>query len=337
MKRLVMHAVVAFAALSLMLSVYAQAATTPPPNPEAAKKIDFPEKGRTVTLLIPFSAGGSADVFGRVQAAPLEKELGVRVLVVNNPSAGGQAGTAAAARAKPDGYTVVLVATGQFASYYLDKTRKATYTRKDFLPVAGFSTAPGLIAVRADSPYKNMKDFVEAAKANPEKVKIAVAGLKGAMHLTMLEMQNLLGTKFAIVIFDGGAPGTAALLGGHVDAQADLVSGMLPQIKSGAVRVLGIMAKEESHFLPGVPTFQAQGINLVYGNNRSWAVPAGTPKEIVEVLNRAFQKILTSPDVRAKATQLGDELRYYPPEEIASLWAELEPRVARQLALFESQ
>jgi tripartite-type tricarboxylate transporter receptor subunit TctC len=323
-------AVVALGALGLLVETIG-------PSALADQKVDYPEKGKTVTLLVPFSAGGSADLFARAQAGPLEKELGVPVVVANNPAAGGQAGTAAAALAKPDGYTVVMVPTGQFTSYYMDKSRQATYTRKDFRCVAGFSTAPGMIAVKADSPYKNMKDFVEAARANPGKITIGVAGLKGAMHLAMLEMQQLLGAKFAFVTFDGGIKATMALLGGHIVSQADIASGVGPNIKNGTLRGLGVMAKEESEFLPGVQTFQAQGINLVYGNNRSWAVPAGTPKEVVEVLNRAFQKVLASPDVRAKAKELGDELRYYPPQEIESLWAELEPRIAKQLALFEAQ
>ncbi len=295
-----------------------------------AKKVEFPQKGRAITVIMPWAASGSVDPPCRIQAAALEKELGVPVQIVNKEGAGSQVGLTEAAAAKPDGYTMTVITSGNLPYVYMDPTRNATYTRKSFQAVAGFSTAPGALGVKANSPYKDLKDLFDAAKANPKKVKLGTSTVGGATHLNLLEMQKVQGVTFAFVFFDGDAPNQMALMGGHIDASSGLVPGFLANVQNGAIRVLGVMTKDESVFLPGVKTFRAQGFTIEYGNNRSWAVPAGTPKEIVDILSKAFQKVLSDPDVVAKTRAMGDETKYTPPGEIEAYWADLEARVPQQ-------
>jgi len=133
---------------------------------------DFPQKGKAIQVLVGFAAGGSSDAGARILASGLEKELGASVLVVNKPGASGQIAYTALTQAKPDGYTLVNTNFPSSIISYLDPARKATYTRKSFEVLALHVIDPGLIAVKADSPHKTLKDLVEAAKANPKKVKI---------------------------------------------------------------------------------------------------------------------------------------------------------------------
>lgn len=307
----------------------------PSPQPTIApvKKVDFPVKGKPITLIIPWPAGGPADAGARILAAPLEKDLGVPVQIVNVGGAGSQVGLAQLAAEKPDGYTIGQVTTPNMHTFYLDPERKSTFDRKSFQPVSGHIDEPGGIAVKADSKYKTIKDLLDAAKAEPEKVKMAISGLLGGGHLQVLQMQKLTGAKFANVVFDGGAPAIASLLGGHTDAESATVSNFLPQVKNNEVRVLGIAAKEQSQFLPGVKTFDSEGLNMYYSLGRAWAVPAGTPKEVVDILSAAFKKALADPVVQKQALEAGQALRYEDPATMGARWADMEPQVKELMAL----
>ena len=297
------------------------------PTAVPAKKVDFPEKGKTLTLLVAFPAGGGVDVSARALAPHLEKELGIPVQVVNRPGAASQVGLTDLFNAKPDGYTIGYTNLPATILLYLDPDRKSTFTRKSIQPLALHTFDVGILAVKASSPYKTMKDLVDAAKANPEKIKVASTGILSAPHIGIINTQQVTGAKFAIVQFDGSPQTLTALLGDHVDAQFAYTTDDLPQIKSGDVRVLGVMDKEESKYLPGVKTMEAQGYKIYNYNYRGISMPAGAPKEVVDTLSAAIKRAMDAPEHKQKMEEMAYTLRYMDPAQFASTWDSMESEV----------
>ena len=193
-------------------------------------------------------------------AAGLEKEFGTPVQVVNKPGAGAQVGTTDLVLSKADGYTIEATNLPTTLGIYLDPERQAAFSRKDLQQVALHVDDPALVAVSSESPYMTMKDLLDAAKANPEGIKAASTGVLSHDHLNALMWEKLAGVKFAVVQFDGGAPALTALVGGHVDAFFGNIGSVTSLLKDGKIRILGMMAKEENKFAPGVKTMEAAGV-----------------------------------------------------------------------------
>ncbi len=301
--------------------------------PTAAAKVAFPEKGKSITFIIPWAAGGPTDVGGRLLASGLEKELGVPVQVVNKEGAGSQVGISALAKAKPDGYTIGVTNLPSSITPYLDPSRGATYGRKDLLPVANHVWDPVTVGVTVNSPYKTLKDLVDAAKANPGGIKAAITGLQTENHLALLLFQKQAGIKFSIVTMEGTAQANPALLGGHVDVLFQSAGGFAPLIKGNQARLLGMMDTQESKFYPGVRTFEAQGYNVNYASSRGISVPAGTPKEIVDVIAQAAKKAMDSEDMKKKLDESFFTQRYMGPEEYATYWDKFEAQTKELMSL----
>lgn len=312
-----------------------KAAASAQPTVSPAPKVDFPQKGKTISLIVPYTAGGSVDVAARLLAPALEKELGTSVQVVNRPEAGAQVGVTELARARPDGYTIGYTVLPTAITLYLDPERKAVFSRKDFAPIAMHVIDPGVVGVKSDSAYKTMVDLVNAAKAKPGEVKVAVTGVMGPSHLDALQTEALTGVQFAIVHFDGGAPGLTAMLGGHVDSKYGNIGDFLPQMKSGQIRIVGIMDKEENKFLPGVKTMESQGYKQYSAVSRGISAPVGTPKEIVDLLSAAIKKVISSDEHRAKMEEMGQTLRYMDPSEFGKYWDDVEAQVKPLMALIK--
>jgi tripartite-type tricarboxylate transporter receptor subunit TctC len=286
---------------------------------------DFPAKGKNISIVVNYAAGGATDVGVRIVAAELEKVMGTKIEVINKPGASGQIGATFLTRSKPDGYTIGAMNLPALSVSYLDPDRKAVYGRKDFKPLALQVIDPGLIAVRADSPYKTLQDVINAAKANPRKITITTTGLQSTEHFWIMKMQSLTNTQFALVHFEGSAPALMAVLGGKIDVLCGNVSDVTQQAKSGAVRVLGVMDNQESPFLPpGVKTLKAQGIPVVGGSFRGYALPGNTPQEIVDVLSAATKKALESKEVQDKMHKMGLTWRYMDPAQFEKLWDEMD-------------
>ena len=278
-------------------------------------------------MLIAFAAGGSTDVGGRLLAQLIEKELGTPVQVVNRAGAGGQIGFGEIAQAKPDGYVFGYVNIPSIITMYLDPERKATFTRASFETMAMHVVDPAAIYVKADSPFKELKDLVDAGKAKPGTIKIGADGVMTDDHMVILQLEKATGAKFASVQFDGSAPALTALLGGHIDAKAGNIGDLQSQLKNGEVRVLAVLDKEESKFTPGVKTAQAQGFNLVSSASRGLVLPAGTPREIVTVMTNAVNKAMADPEHKKKMDESGLTLRYMDPVEFGKYWAAFEEQV----------
>ncbi|HZP96662.1 MAG TPA: tripartite tricarboxylate transporter substrate binding protein [Candidatus Limnocylindria bacterium] len=294
----------------------------------AAPKAAWPAPGKTISLIVPYDAGGAGDVGARLLAPYLEKELGTMVEVVNKPGAGSQIGVTELSRAKPDGYTIGFTHLPATIAVYLDPERQAAFNRASLQPIAMYVVDPNAIAVKGNSPYKALKDLVDAAKANPGKVTLGDSGILSDGHITTLLLQEQTGAKFAVVHGAGGAKGIADLLGGHVQAQNVNLSGSnIDLAKSGEIRLLGIFDDSTNPNYPGVTTATSQGYKISVATSRAISAPAGTPKDVVTILSNAIKRAMAAPEFTAKAASSGLSLRYMDPTQLEAYWTDLETRV----------
>ncbi len=348
MKRRLVSLAVVVAAVGLVLVGCSQAAPAPAPTkaPEApkaaeptkaaapaaaqptaaapAKKVDFPQKGKSITLIMPWGAGGGSDVGARLLTPLMEKDLGTSIEVVNKTGGGSQVGITEMVKARPDGYTFGMTNLPATPAIYLDADRKAPFGRKDLQPIANHVFDPIAIAVAKDSKYKSMKDLMDAAKASPGKITISTSGIMSATHIAFLSLQKNTSTQFAFVPFDNNGQMRAALLGGHVDAEGGTVGDLVPGVKSGDIRILAVFDKAESKFLPGVKTAQSQGYNIEAGTARAFSVPAGTPKDVVDVLAAAIKKAMSDEEHKKKMEEQGLELRYMDAIQLSAYWDQVD-------------
>jgi tripartite-type tricarboxylate transporter receptor subunit TctC len=290
----------------------------------ATTKVDFPQKGKTITLIVPWGAGGGSDVGARLLTPLMEKDLGVPIEVLNKTGGGSQVGITALVKAKPDGYTFGMTNLPATPAIYLDADRKAPFGRKDFQPIAVHVFDPICLAVAKNSPYKNFKDFMDAAKANPGKITVATSGIMSATHIAFLSLQKNTNTKLAFVPFDNNGQMRAATMGGHVNSEGGTVGDMVPGVKSGDIRILAVFDKGASPFLPGAATALSQGYSITAATVRAFCVPAGTPKEIVDVLAAAIKKAMSDEEHKKKMEASGLELRYMGATELSAYWDQVD-------------
>jgi tripartite-type tricarboxylate transporter receptor subunit TctC len=290
------------------------------PTAVPAKKVDWPAKGKSITLIVPFAAGGPVDLTSRLLAPLMEKELGVPVQVVNKAGASTQTGMAEMVKSKPDGYTIEMPSIPTTLVTYLDAERKAPYGRKDFELVASAASDASTLSTKADGPYKTLKDLVDAAKAKPEGIKLGTAGIGGVTHLAGVALEEEAGVKFGFVHFDGGAPSTTAALAGHTDASLSSAGAVRAMSLSGQLRVLAVFDKEESPLLPGVKTAESQGYKVQGVIINGIVVPAGTPKEIKDTMEAAIKKATADQEFGKKLNEVGLVARFMDQAQYSSYW-----------------
>lgn len=306
----------------------APAAPQPTTAPAPAKKVNYPVKGKAVMMIVPFDAGGATDIQARVLAPLLEKELGTPVEVVNKPGAGSQIGLTELAAAKPDGYTIGFAMNPTASTIYLDPERKASFNRKSFVQVAQHSADPQVVAVKGDGPYKSVKDLVEAAKANPGKVTATCGAIMGDNQLAVMLWEKQASVKFPVVnITTGGAALIATVMGGHTDFVVNSVGNFAPQVKSGELRVIGVMDKERSPFVPDSPTMAEQGYKVEMVSSKGVNLPAGTPQEIVDVLSGAVKKAMDSDEHKKKMADMFLTQKYLDANQYTAAWDDIENSV----------
>lgn len=287
----------------------------------------FPEEGRTITLMVPYAAGGTVDGTARLMAAGLEEELGTTVQVVNKPGAASQVAMTTLLQAEADGYTLSYAVLPTVITHYMDPGRGAPYAREDFEKIGLHFVVPALLAVNTDSPYNSVNDLVAAARDDPGGIKVSDSGLMATPHMQLLMLELAEDEKFASVHFDGGAPSVTALLGGHVDVLAGAIGDAVPNVKAGKFRVLGIADTEPSPYLPDVPTMTSQGIDVVTYSATGMIGPAGMPDEVVSTLSEAMEKVIASEEHQERLTQYGVTSRYLGPNEYDAFWADYETRI----------
>ena len=308
-------------------------APAPTAQPTAVPKVDFPTKGKPITIIVPYAAGGPIDLMARILADPLEKELGTQVEVLNKPGASTMVGLTELVHAKPDGYTLATSSEPTVQVTYMDPESKATFGRKDVSFIAGVEAHSSAISVATESPLKNLKDLVDAAKAKPEGVKFATTGMLTTGAFPGYFLQDAAGIKFAFVHFDGAPPAVTAVLGGHADVTSLNPSVVLAQMKGGRMRVIGTTGEKRNKFLQDVPTALEQGLNVISYSSMGVIGPAGLPADVSGVLSNAFKKVMQNPDVVKKFDQQGNEMRYLDPAQYAAYYEQSEKDAQRVLNL----
>lgn len=228
---------------------------------------------------------------------------------------------------KPDGYTLGYTVFPTVITNYLDPEMKAPFSRKDFQPIAGQYTIPTVLSVQSSSPYKTLKDLIDAAKAKPGSLKIGTTGVNGNSHLAVLELLREGAIDLTVVHFDGEAPLMTALLGGHIDISINVVSQMLPPFRDGQVRPLAVLEKQGSKYLPDVRTAEAQGYRVYRSAIGGVSAPAGIPKEVVDVLSAAAQKAMSTSEHLTKMDNLGFTPQPMAAEQFAATWIEQEQQL----------
>jgi tripartite-type tricarboxylate transporter receptor subunit TctC len=286
---------------------------------------------RAITMIVPFPPGGVADIVGRPLAATMEKTLKQPIVVVNRTGAGGALGIREAARAAPDGYTILmgLSSISIFPVSERVNGKPPSYEMKDFAPIALVTADPTVLVVRADSPYKNVKDFVDAAKANPGKINYSSSGVYGTLHVAMEMFANAAGIKLFHVPYGGGGPALTALLGGQVQALASGPAAAVGQIKGGKMRALATWSDKRLDMLPDLPTFKELGYDAEFYIWSGVFAPAATPAPILMKLREAVKTAASSNEFRSAMEKVSTPVSYLDAPEFGKYWE----RDARRLAV----
>ncbi len=286
----------------LLALAFGLAATT-----SATAQTGYPT--RSITMVVPFAAGGTTDIVARMMAAHMSRTLGQSIVVENVAGAGGTTGATRVAKATPDGYTLLMGNLGTQAASVGLYPKLAYDPRTDFEPIMNSASTPMLVVAKKDLPVKDFREFVAYLKENAAKMNYGSGGVGSTSHLTCLFLDSLLGTKPSHVPFRGSGPALNALLGGQVDYVCDQTVAIVPTVQAKEGKGLVVAVKDRLAVIPDVPTAAEQGLPQFQatGWNAMFA-PKGTPKEIVDRLNTAARAALNDPTTRKRFLDLGAEL-----------------------------
>nr|WP_145547050.1 tripartite tricarboxylate transporter substrate binding protein [Variovorax boronicumulans] len=259
-------------------------------------------------IVVPFAAGGGTDQYVRLLAADLGKH-GMQVIVENKPGASGIVAADHVARARPDGLTVLMTSMSILATNTVLYDKLPYDPVKDFASVSQIAYQPAILVGRPDLPYKNIKEMVAYAKANPGKINRGSPGASILTNLAPLAFEQQVGIRTMHIPFNGDTPGLQALLGSQIDVHGTSITGPLPHIKAGKMVVLGVMDSKRLPQVPEAPTFKEQGYDIEALLAYALSVPAATPKDVVERLNRAVNQVIADPEFVARARAMGMEPR----------------------------
>ncbi len=286
-----------------------------------ARAQDYPT--RSITMIVPFAAGGPTDVVARIVTAHMAQTLGQSIIIENVVGAGGTTATTRAARAANDGYTLITGHMGTHAAAVPLYPKLAYHPEKDFEPVALLAGTPILILARKDFPPKDLGEFIAYVKANTAKLNAAHAGIGSVSHVSCELLNSVLDINPTGVPFNGTGPAMNALVGGQVDYMCDQIVNAVPQINGGTIKAYAVATPERNPSLPdlpttaeaGLPAFQAQAWNAIFA-------PKGTSPAIVAKLNAAASRALDDDNVRKRLLDLGSVIpkpQERSPEALAAL------------------
>lgn len=267
----------------------------------------YPNK--PITWIIPYPAGGNADLRTREIARLLTPIMGQTIIADNRPGAGGNIGTAIIAKAKPDGYTIGM---GNFAPLAVNQTMMKNIPfdpLRDFAPIILIERGPLVLMVNNASPIRSLADLIATAKANPGKLTFASGGLGGSHHLSAELLKSIAKIDLVHIPYKGGAPAATDLLAGHVDMMFEQMYAAMPNIKAGKTRALGVTSRKRLPFAPDIPTMEEAGIpGFEVLNWQGVIAPKGTPIEIIQRLNAEINKALATAEMRERIVSQGNEV-----------------------------
>jgi len=280
---------------------------------------DYPSK--PITLIVPFPAGGGVDVIGRIVADKLAAELGQPVVIDNRGGAAGVIGTRVAARAAPDGYTLVMATSGSIAINPNLYANPGYQTLKDLSPIGLISSTPIVLMAHPSAPEQSLAEVIASAKREPGKLNIGTPPPGTSAYLGGELFKSLAGVDITIVTYRGTGPLTTDLLGGHVKLGLNVLAPAMSMLKAGSLKALAVLAQRRSSHLPDTPTSAEAGLpGFESGLNYGLLAPAGTPDAIIKRLNLALRAGIDTPDVRARiAADGGDPLPSSPEEYRADI------------------
>lgn len=274
---------------------------------------------KAIRIVVPFPAGGNADIFARAYAQKLNDSWGQPVVVDNRAGAAGIIGTQLVAKSVADGYTLLFGTTGTHT------TNPAVYAKlpynpvSDFSPVSNFADSPFLLVVHPSVPAGSLRELIALAKARPGQLDYASFGIGSSAHLAGEMLRTMTGINIVHVAYKGGPPALTDLLGGHVALMFNALPAVMPQVKSGKLRALALAAAKRTAALPGMPTFAEAGLaNFEAGSWYGILAPAGTPRDVVARLHGETVRILALPDVRQRLASEGAEAIGNSPEEFSA-------------------
>jgi tripartite-type tricarboxylate transporter receptor subunit TctC len=274
----------------------------------------YPDK--PVKLVIPFPPGGTTDIVGRILAQRLGEALGKPFVVENKPGAGGIVGTDYVAKAAPDGYTLLLGNSGALASGITLFPSIPYNVSRDFAPISMITDVSIVLAVNPKLPVKTVGELVAYTKAHPAQLNVALPSVGSMHHLLTEQFKISAGMNFVTVPYKGSGPAVLDLIGDHVQMDFDNLPALAPHIQSGQVRALAVADAKRSEFLPDVPSMKEAGYpDIVASPWFAMMAPSGTPRPIIDHLNRQVVKIMQSEDMKQKLREQGANARWSTPEE----------------------
>ncbi len=277
---------------------------------------------KPVTLVVPFPPGGVADIVARPTAEVMGRLLKQPVVIENKPGAGGGIGMGVVAKAKPDGYTLLMALSSISIIPEADKVlgRPAMYQLDQFTPIARLTADPTVLAVRADAPWKTVAEFVADAKKRPGAISYGSSGNYGTMHIPMEMLAQKADIKLLHVPYTGGGPAVVALLGGNVDALSTGPSTVIQHVKAGKVRVLANWGDKRLAALPAVPTLVESGYDAVFFQWAGLFAPAGTPEPVIAKLREVAQAVAKDPTFINAMSTVQTPVQYMDAPELARFW-----------------
>jgi tripartite-type tricarboxylate transporter receptor subunit TctC len=280
-----------------------------PALPAAAQEI-FPT--RPIQMIVPFPPGGVADITGRPVAHVMGRLLKQSVVVVNKGGAGGAVGAAQAAHAQPDGYTILMALSSISVLPVADRLqgRPPAYELDQLAPIALISADPTVLVVRADGPYRTLKDLVDAAKAKPATINYGSSGVYGTLHVAMEIFAEAAGIKLFHIPYQGGGPAVAALLGGQIDALASGPAAAIGQIKGGKMRALAVWGDKRLASMPDVPSMKELGYDATFYIWSGLFAPAATPPAVMSVLRDAVRRTVEDAEFKDAMAKVETPIAY---------------------------
>ncbi len=282
------------------------------------KVVAYPTK--PVQLIVPFGAGGAADLMGRAAASAIETHLGQPMIVSIKAGAAGSIGTMDVVGAKPDGYTLLLGAPG--SQSIKPQVSEVGYDIEDLIPIAQLNADEILIAVAANSPIKTIQDFIKYAKENPAKVTVGNAGVASLQHLAAEAFADSAGIKIKSIPFEGSGQAAISVLGGKIDALIGHPIQLEQNIKDGQLRALVVFEPErmKSLTLKDVPTAKELGYDVELASWKTVFAPAGTPQEVVDKLREAHKNLVVDPKFTALTDKMGAQVKYIDGPKFQEYW-----------------